>query len=57
MFIDEPGLQFFFSAISGYEDVAARRDMENFFSLIERPRGIHLFWNFDDIPFFVIINT
>jgi hypothetical protein len=47
MFIDEPGLQFVFSAMSGYGDVAARRDMENFFSLIGRPRGIHLCGNPD----------
>ncbi len=47
MFIDEPGLQFIFSAMSGYGDVAARKDMENFFSLIERPRGIHLCGNPD----------
>jgi hypothetical protein len=47
MFIDEPGLQFVFSAMSGYGDVAARKDMENFFSLIERPRGIHLCGNPD----------
>jgi len=47
IFIDEPGLQFIFSAMSGYGDIAARRDMENFFSLIERPRGIHLCGNPD----------
>ena len=47
MFIDEPGLQFVFSAMSGYGDVAARKDMENFFSLIKRPRGIHLCGNPD----------
>jgi len=47
MFIDEPGLQFVFSAMSGYGDVAAKRDMETFFSLIERPRGIHLCGNPD----------
>jgi len=45
MFIDEPGLQFVFSAMSGYGDVAARKDMEIFFSLIERPRGVHLCGN------------
>ena len=39
MFIDEPGLQFLFSAMSGYNNVAAKKDMENFFSLIDRPRG------------------
>jgi len=47
MFIDEPGLQFIFSAMSGYGDAAARRDMETFLSLIERPRGIHLCGNPD----------
>ena len=47
MFVDEPGLQFVFSAMSGYGDVAARRDMESFFSLIERPRGVHLCGNPD----------
>jgi len=47
MFVDEPGLQFIFSALSGYNDVAARTDMENFFSLVERPRGVHLCGNPD----------
>jgi len=47
MFIDEPGLQFLFSALSGYGDVAARGDMEVFFSMIERPRGVHLCGNPD----------
>lgn len=47
MFVDEPGLQFVFSAMSGYNDVAAKRDMETFFSLIDRPRGVHLCGNPD----------
>ena len=47
MFVDEPGLQFLFSAMSGYGDVAARGDMESFFSMIERPRGVHLCGNPD----------
>ena len=47
MFIDEPGLQFVFSAMSGYGDIAARRDLETFFSLIEKPRGVHLCGNPD----------
>jgi len=47
MFIDEPGLQFIFSALSGYSEQAARPDMENFFSMIERPRGVHLCGNPD----------
>ena len=47
MFVDEPGLQFLFSAMAGYGDVAARSDMETFFSMIERPRGVHLCGNPD----------
>ena len=47
MYIDEPGLQFLFSAMSGYSDQAARGDLEKFFSLIERPRGVHLCGNPD----------
>ncbi|MCF8037083.1 MAG: hypothetical protein K9K62_09445 [Desulfobacteraceae bacterium] len=47
MFVDEPGLQFLFSAMSGYGDVQAKADMEMFFSLIDRPRGVHLCGNPD----------
>jgi hypothetical protein len=47
MFVDEPGLQFLFSAMSGYGDQKAREDLEFFFSLIERPRGVHLCGNPD----------
>jgi len=47
MFVDEPGLQFVFSAMSGYADQAARTDMETFLSMIDRPRGIHLCGNPD----------
>ena len=47
MFIDEPGLQFLFSAISGYGDIKAKEDLSIFFSMIERPRGIHLCGNPD----------
>jgi hypothetical protein len=47
MFVDEPGLQFLFSGMAGYNDVAAHVDMENFFAMIERPRGIHLCGNPD----------
>jgi len=47
MFIDEPGLQFLFSALAGYSDQAARVDMEYFFDMIERPRGVHLCGNPD----------
>ncbi|MBI4798326.1 MAG: hypothetical protein HY794_06250 [Desulfarculus sp.] len=47
MFVDEPGLQFVFSGVSGYGEAAARRDLETFFSYIERPRGVHLCGNPD----------
>ena len=47
MFIDEPGLQFLWSAMSGYGDQAAREDMDSFFTMIERPRGVHLCGNPD----------
>lgn len=47
MFIDEPGLQFLFSAMTGYSDMAAKGDMEVFFSMIQRPRGVHLCGNPD----------
>jgi len=47
MFVDEPGLQFLFSAMSGYGEVKAKEDLDIFFSLAERPRGIHLCGNPD----------
>ncbi|MCB2226450.1 MAG: hypothetical protein KQH53_07200 [Desulfarculaceae bacterium] len=47
MFIDEPGLQFIFSGLSGYSDVQAATDMAAFFEAIERPRGVHLCGNVD----------
>lgn len=47
MFVDEPGLQYLFSAMSGYNDMAAHSDMEAFFSMIDRPRGVHLCGNPD----------
>jgi hypothetical protein len=47
MFVDEPGLQFIFSSISGYPDTRAKEDLDRFLSQIERPRGIHLCGNPD----------
>jgi len=47
MFVDEPGLQFLFSALSGYDSAAAREDMAHFFSMVERPCGVHLCGNPD----------
>ncbi|MCF8145548.1 MAG: hypothetical protein K9N21_16670 [Deltaproteobacteria bacterium] len=47
MFVDEPGLQFLFSAMAGYGDVNARADLDRFFAQVDRPRGIHLCGNPD----------
>jgi len=47
MFVDEPGLQFLFSAMAGYTDLKAKDDMDRFFAQIDRPRGIHLCGNPD----------
>lgn len=47
MFVDEPGLQFIFSAMSGYDDIKAKADLDAFFAQINRPRGIHLCGNPD----------
>ncbi len=47
MFIDEPGMQFIFSALSGYDDQLARTDIARLFEMIDRPRGIHLCGNPD----------
>jgi hypothetical protein len=47
MFVDEPGLQFLFSALSGYEDRKAKKDMDDFLAMIDRPRGVHLCGNPD----------
>lgn len=47
MFIDEPGMQFIFSALSGYGEQKAKQDLDQFFSMIDGPRGIHLCGNPD----------
>ena len=47
MFVDEPGLQFLFSAMAGYGDQKAKGDLDEFFDQVDRPRGIHLCGNPD----------
>ncbi len=47
MFIDEPGMQFIFSAMSGYGEQKAKKDLDLFFSTIDSPKGIHLCGNPD----------
>ena len=47
MFVDEPGLQFLFSSMAGYNDLKAKGDLDLFFSTVDGPRGIHLCGNPD----------
>jgi hypothetical protein len=47
MFLDEPGMQFLFSALAGYGDLKAKADSDQFFAMVERPRGIYLCGNPD----------
>jgi hypothetical protein len=47
MVVDEPGLQFLFSAMAGYSDLKAKGDLDQFFTQVEQPRGIHLCGNPD----------
>jgi hypothetical protein len=47
MFVDEPGLEFIFSSLSGYSDGQARLDLDHFFSQVEGKRGVHLCGNPD----------
>jgi len=47
IFVDEPGLQYLFSAMAGYNELSAKGDLDQFFSMVDRPRGIHLCGNPD----------
>jgi hypothetical protein len=47
MFVDEPGMQFLFSALAGYGDIKAKADLDQFFAMVDGPRGIHLCGNPD----------
>jgi len=47
MFVDEPGLQFIFSAMSGYGEQKAKPDLDAFFEMVNGPKGIHLCGNPD----------
>jgi len=42
VWLDEPGLGWVFSGLSGYNDVQARQDYYNFLSGLEGPRALHL---------------
>ncbi len=47
VFVDEPGLEFIFSGMSGYGDAQARGDLDRFFGQVEGQRGVHLCGNPD----------
>jgi hypothetical protein len=42
VWVDDPGLEFVFSAMSGYDNIKAKNELDEFFSTIEGPRGLHL---------------
>ena len=42
VWLDEPGLGYVFSALSGYNDEQARKDYHDFLCGLEGPRGLHL---------------
>ncbi len=47
VWVDEPGLEFIFNAMSGYDHVKARDEMYEFYEGVEGPRGVHLCGNPD----------
>ncbi|MBC7247411.1 MAG: hypothetical protein H5T73_06500 [Actinobacteria bacterium] len=47
VWVDEPGLEFLFTGITGYPAERARGDLALFLSLLEGPRGVHLCGNPD----------
>ncbi|UCC60704.1 MAG: hypothetical protein JSV02_02450 [Dehalococcoidia bacterium] len=42
VWLDEPGLGWVFSSLSGYDDIQARNDYLDFVSGLDRPRALHL---------------
>jgi hypothetical protein len=42
VWIDDPGLEFIFSALCGYDNVRAKTELLSFFDAVEGPRGLHL---------------
>jgi hypothetical protein len=47
VWFDDPGLQYIFSALSGYDSVKAKSELAGFLNGVEGPRGIHLCGNPD----------
>lgn len=42
VWVDEPGLGYVFSGLTGYNDQQAKYDLQGFFQGIEGPKGLHL---------------
>ncbi len=42
VWIDDPGLEFIFNAMCGYDNAKAKEELNAFFDGIEGPRGLHL---------------
>jgi hypothetical protein len=42
VWVDDPGLGLIFSALSGYNEVQARSDVDRFLEGLEGPKGVHL---------------
>ncbi|MBE0415841.1 MAG: hypothetical protein IBX36_04795 [Dehalococcoidia bacterium] len=42
VWVDEPGLGWVFSGLSGYNDVQAKEDYQDFLNGLEGPKGLHL---------------
>ena len=42
VWVDDPGLGLIFSALSGYNEVQAKTDLDRFLAGLEGPRGVHL---------------
>jgi hypothetical protein len=42
VWVDDPGLGLIFSALSGYNEVQARSDLDQFLEGLEGPKGVHL---------------
>ncbi|HOL06185.1 MAG TPA: hypothetical protein PLM23_00600 [Syntrophorhabdaceae bacterium] len=42
VWIDDPGLEFIFNAMCGYDSIKAKKELDIFFEGVRGPRGVHL---------------
>ena len=56
VWLDEPGLGWVFSGLSGYSDVQAKEDYQNFFSGLESIKALHLCANVN-LPYLLGMGT